>query len=63
MEWLANNWIWIALGTGIVGFYMFSRRSRGGGEGSHGGGCCGGGGHGRGKATKPARERAGDAAG
>ena len=34
MEWLSQNWIWLALGVGAV--FMMTR----------GGGCCGGGGHG-----------------
>ena len=41
MAWLSHNWIWLALGIGVV--FMMSR----GGHGGHGG-CCGGGGHGRG---------------
>ena len=39
MEWLTQNWIWLALGIGAL--LMFRR----GGQGGHGG-CCGGGGHG-----------------
>jgi len=38
MEWLAQNWLWLAFGIGIV---LLMRR---GGRG----GCCGGGGHGGG---------------
>ena len=44
MEWLTQNWIWLALGIGAV--FMFSRGARGGRGGR--GGCCGGGGHGEG---------------
>ncbi|MBX9812145.1 MAG: hypothetical protein K2Y16_11130 [Burkholderiales bacterium] len=36
MEWLAQNWIWIAVLIGMVAFLGFFRRSHGG----HGG-CCG----------------------
>ena len=36
MEWISQNWLWLALGIGIV---VMMRR------GGHGG-CCGGGGHG-----------------
>ncbi len=46
MEWLAQNWIWVALGIGAV--LMMGRGARGGG------GCCGGhGGHDQGKADAP----------
>ena len=42
MEWLSQNWIWLALGIGAV--FMMNR----------GGGCCGGhGGRDQGKADKP----------
>lgn len=45
MEWLTQNWIWIAVLIGVVAFFGFSRGSRSGdgstGHGSHGG-CCGG---------------------
>lgn len=49
MEWLTQNWIWIAVLIGVVAFFGFSRGNRGG-HGSHGGGdgsaghggCCGG---------------------
>lgn len=41
MEWLTQNWIWLALGIGAV---LMMRR---GAHGGHGG-CCGGGGHGEG---------------
>ena len=36
MEWLAQNWIWLAFG---IGFVLMLRRA---GHGGHGG-CCGGG--------------------
>jgi len=36
MEWLSQNWIWLALGVGVI------LMMRHGGAG----GCCGGGGHG-----------------
>jgi hypothetical protein len=36
MEWLSQNWIWLALGIGAL--FMMSRGARGGGCcGSHGG--------------------------
>lgn len=37
MSWLAENWIWVLLGGGMVAMHLF-------GHGGHGGGC--GGGHG-----------------
>lgn len=40
MEWLTQNWIWIAGLIGVVAFFGFSRSSHGGHEGH--GGCCGG---------------------
>jgi len=40
MEWLANNWIIIALGIAILLFYQFGRRF-GGGTHWHGGGLSG----------------------
>lgn len=43
MEWLTQNWIWIAALAGVVAFIGFSRNSHGGGDDSAGhGGCCGG---------------------
>ena len=39
MQWLSQNWIWLALGIGMV---LMMRR------GGHGG-CCGGGGHDEGR--------------
>lgn len=42
MEWLTQNWIWLALGIGAI--FMISRGKHGG----QGGGCCGGSGHGGG---------------
>ena len=52
MEWLTQNWIWIAVLIGVVAFLGFSRRGHGR-HGNHGGehgatghvrlgGCCGG---------------------
>ena len=32
MEWLQNNWLWIALGVGFVAMHMFGH----GGHGGHG---------------------------
>jgi Cu+-exporting ATPase len=52
MEWLAQNWIWLALGIGAV--FMFSRGALGG-HGGHGG-CCGSGGHGGQKGAGPEDE-------
>lgn len=37
MEWLTQNWIWIAVLAGVVAFIGLSRNRHGG----HGG-CCGG---------------------
>ena len=46
MEWLSQNWIWLALGIGAV--FMMTRGARGGG------GCCSGDtGHDQGKAEAP----------
>ncbi|MDP2240767.1 MAG: hypothetical protein Q8K18_11485 [Burkholderiales bacterium] len=46
MEWLTQNWIWIAALVGVVVFIGLSRNSHGGhggGDSSGGhGGCCGG---------------------
>ncbi len=42
MEWLSQNWIWVALGIGAV--FMMTR-------GARGGGCCGG--HDQGKSDAP----------
>ena len=43
MEWLTQNWIWIAVVIGVVAFLGFFRSSHGGGNGAAGhGGCCGG---------------------
>lgn len=36
MEWLSQNWVWLALAAGVV------LMMRHGGHGGHGG-CCGGG--------------------
>ncbi|MBI2958813.1 MAG: DUF2933 domain-containing protein [Betaproteobacteria bacterium] len=36
MEWLSQNWVWLALGVGVLLFMM-----RRGGQGSQGS-CCGG---------------------
>jgi hypothetical protein len=38
MEWLTQNWIWLALGIGAV---LMMRRGAHGGHGGHGG-CCSG---------------------
>jgi len=40
MEWLTQNWIWIAVAIGVVALFGFFRGSHGG-QGGHGG-CCGG---------------------
>jgi len=42
MEWLSQNWVWLALTIGIV--FMMRR-------GGHGG-CCGGSGHGGGNTSR-----------
>ncbi len=44
MEWLSENWIWVALIGGMGAMHLFGHR-KGGGHGKSGGGCCGGGGH------------------
>lgn len=46
MEWLSQNWIWLALAIGVV--FMMRR----GGHGGHGG-CCGGSEHGDGDKREP----------
>ena len=38
MEWLSQNWAWIVLIAGFLGFQLFGRRGHGAA-----GGCCGGG--------------------
>lgn len=43
MNWLAENWIWVLLGGGMVAMHLFGHRGHGG-HGGHGGSC--GGGHG-----------------
>lgn len=52
MEWISDNWIWLLLGLGMIGFHLFGHGfgSRGGHGAGHGhagvgGGCCGGMGH------------------
>ncbi len=35
MEWLGSNWIWLALGAGIIVFFAFGRGGRGMRHGSH----------------------------
>ncbi len=42
MEWLTENWIFVALVGGMAAMHLVGHR-RGGG------GCCGGGGHGHGE--------------
>lgn len=43
MEWLTQNWIWIAVLAGVVASIGLSRSGHGSGDGSAGhGGCCGG---------------------
>lgn len=34
MSWLAENWLWVALGGGFIAMHLFGHR--GGGHGSHG---------------------------
>jgi hypothetical protein len=51
MEWLSQNWIWLALGIGVV--FMMSR-------GAKGGGCCGGHGADQGKPGKPGEPGTGE---
>lgn len=40
MSWLAENWLWLLLGGGMVAMHLFGHR-----HGGAGGGCCGGGDH------------------
>lgn len=47
MEWIADNWLVLLLGGGMVAMHMFGH-GHGKGAGHGGGGCCGGAG------TKPA---------
>jgi len=42
MEWLASNWIWVALVAGMLGMHLFGH----GGHGGHGGRRDAGGGPG-----------------
>lgn len=35
MEWLANNWIWLALGAGVLAFLTLGRGGCGMGHGGH----------------------------
>lgn len=32
MEWLANNWIWILVIGGMIGFHLFGHRGHGSGH-------------------------------
>lgn len=41
MQWLMQNWIWVALIAGVAAIF-FIRPRRGNGQGGHGGGCCSG---------------------
>ena len=64
MEWISENWIWLALGFGMVAMHMFghghgSRGSQHAGhaKAGHGGGCCGAASHDHG-VRKPELENA-----
>ena len=37
MDWLQNNWIWIALAVGFLALHRFGRGGHGGGCGHHSG--------------------------
>ena len=41
MDWLTQNWVWIAVIAGVLAFYFIGRRGHGGHAGGQGG-CCGG---------------------
>ncbi len=36
MEWLGSNWIWLALGAGMLAFMVFGRGGCGMSHGGHG---------------------------
>jgi hypothetical protein len=55
MEWLAQNWLWLVFGIGML--FMMRRGAHGGGMG----GCCGGG-HGGGDKRATADGSQGDPA-
>jgi hypothetical protein len=62
MEWLTQNWIWVALIGGMIAMHLFGHRGHGG-HGGHRGGC--GGGHGnqddrRGPDRTPQHSNGGD---
>ena len=40
VDWIAENWVWVAFGAAMVGMHLFGH-GRHGGHGGHGG--CGGG--------------------
>jgi len=44
MEWLTQNWVWVALAVGFIGVHLLRHRGHGGhgGHGGHRGGCGGG---------------------
>jgi len=44
MQWIVDNWIWLALGGGMLALHMFGHGKGGHGKGGHD--CCTGGGHG-----------------
>ncbi len=35
MEWLASNWIWVALVVGMLGMHLFGHGGHGGHSGRH----------------------------
>lgn len=62
MEWLTENWIWVALIGGMIAMHLFGHGGHGGHGGNHG---SRGGGHGnqddrRGPDPAPQRSSGGD---
>jgi hypothetical protein len=35
MEWLQSNWVWIALGVGLIAFHIFGHGGHGNSHGGH----------------------------
>ena len=59
MQWLAENWLLVLLGGGMVAMHLFGHgHGHGHGHGGHGGGKGGGGGHGGCGAKKSADDSA-----
>jgi len=43
MQWITDNWIWLALGGGMLAMHLFGHRKGGHGQGqAKGRGCCAG---------------------